>query len=36
MTKAPFVNRWDTLTAEELDRILDEAFASVFGGRRHE
>jgi hypothetical protein len=25
----PFVNKWATLTTEELERILDEAFEAV-------
>jgi hypothetical protein len=29
MRKIPFNNKWDTLTAEELERILDEAFRAV-------
>lgn len=28
-TSRPFVNRWKTLTREELDDILDEVFAKV-------
>jgi predicted phosphoribosyltransferase len=29
MSKAPFYNRWDELTDEELERILDDAFRAV-------
>ena len=29
MSKVPFYNRWDDLTDEELERILDAAFRAV-------
>jgi len=29
-----FNNKWETLTSEELDRILDEVFWKVFWKRR--
>lgn len=29
MSKVPFYNRWDELTTEELERILDAAFRAV-------
>ena len=29
MSKVPFYNRWDELTDEELERILDAAFRAV-------
>lgn len=29
-----FVNRWDTLTSEELDQILDAVFWKLFWKRR--
>ena len=31
-----FVNRWKTLTDEELEKILDEAFKTVFKERLNE
>ena len=29
MSRVPFYNRWDELTDEELERILDAAFRAV-------
>lgn len=29
MSNVPFYNRWDELTTEELERILDAAFRAV-------
>jgi hypothetical protein len=29
MSRVPFYNRWDELTTEELERILDAAFRAV-------
>lgn len=34
MSKRPFVNKWDTLTTEELDQILDKVFWDVFWKKR--
>ena len=34
MSKVPFVNKWDTLTTEELDQILDRVFWNVFWKKR--
>ena len=31
MSKVPFYNRWDELTTEELERILDAAVRAVRG-----
>jgi hypothetical protein len=31
MSKVPFYNRWDELTTEELERILDAAFRAAKG-----
>lgn len=31
--KTPFINKWDTLTDNELERILDEAFRAVVSKR---
>jgi len=34
MSKLPFVNKWDTLTTDELDQILDRVFWNVFWKER--
>ncbi len=34
MRKIPFNNKWDTLTNEELEQILDEVFWKLFWKRR--
>jgi len=34
MSKVPFVNKWDTLTTDELDQILDRVFWNVFWKER--
>jgi len=33
-SKLPFVNKWDTLTTDELDQILDRVFWNVFWKER--
>jgi len=33
-SKLPFVNKWDTLTTDELDQILDKVFWNVFWKER--